>query len=343
MTTMHDVAKRAGVSISTVSHVINNSRAVSIESRKRVEEAMGELGYQPNTLARNLRRQQTQSIGMIVPDIANPFFAEIARGIEDSSFEKNYSVVLCNSEGDLKKQTTYTNLLIQNQVAGIVFVAAGVSTELVEDLRRRRVPLVVVDRAIPGVEVNTVMTNHYQGGCLATQHLVDLGHLRIACISAGSDLSPSADRETGYRETLRENRIPVRDELIVPGDFQYRSGYHAANLLLDLPNPPTAIFAGNDLMAIGCISSATERGLRIPEDLSVVGFDDVKLASFTNPPLTTIAQPKREIGSLAVKMLIARIADINAPIQTEQLDTKLIVRRSATERSMEASRVEFLS
>jgi LacI family transcriptional regulator len=135
----------------------------------------------------------------------------------------------------------------------------------------------------------------------------------------------------------------VRDELIIPGDFQYRSGYHAANLLLDLPNPPTAIFAGNDLMAIGCISSAAERGLLIPKDISVVGFDDVKLASFTNPPLTTIAQPKREIGSLAVKMLIARIADINAPIRTEQLDTRLVLRRSTTERSMEALKMGSLS
>ena len=328
MTTIRDVAERAEVSISTVSHVINNSRAVSDEARQKVEAAMTELGYKPNTLARNLRRQQTQSIGMLVPDSSNPFFAEIARGIEDASFEQNHSVILCNTEGDLEKQTTYTNVLIQNQVAGIVFVAAGISTELVVDLQRRRVPVVVVDREVPDVTVSTVLTNHYQGGRLATQHLIDLGHRRIACISAGSELSPSSDRVTGYQDILRENGLPIDEALIVWGDFQYESGYRAANELLGLAEPPTAVFACNDLMAVGCISAATARGLHIPEDLSVVGFDDVQLASFTNPPLTTVAQPKREIGALAVQMLMARIKDLDALPSLERLDTHLVIRNS---------------
>jgi len=328
MATMRDVAKQAGVSITTVSHVINNSRAVSNGARQRVETAMRELGYKPNTLARSLRRQQTHTIGMIVPDSANPFFAEIARGIEDASFEQNYNVVLCNTEGDLEKQISYTNVLIQNQVAGIVFVAAGVSTELVEDLQRRQVPLVVVDREVPDVAVDTVLTDHYQGGRLATQHLVDLGHRRIACISAGSELSPSSDRVTGYQDVLRENGLAVDEQLIMRGDFQYKSGFEAAQQLLALTEPPTAVFASNDLMAVGCISAATQQGLRVPEDLSVVGFDDVRLASFTNPPLTTIAQPKREIGTLAVEMLLTRINDLTAPIRYERLDTELKVRRS---------------
>lgn len=325
---MRDVAEKAGVSITTVSHVVNDSRAVGEETRQRVLEAMAELGYKPNALARNLRRQETSSIGMIVPDNANPFFAEIARGIEDASFSHNYSVILCNSEGDLKKQSTYTSLLIQNQVAGIVFVAAGVSTELVEELRRRRVPLVVVDREVANVQVDTVLTDHYQGGCLATQHLVDLGHRRIACITAGSDLSPSADRVTGYMDILKAQGLPLDEQLVVRGDFQYASGYRAARQLLALPDPPTAVFACNDLMAVGCISAATEQGLRVPEDLSVVGFDDIRLASFTNPPLTTIAQPKREIGDLAVKLLLARMRDLDAPARFERLGTELRVRRS---------------
>ncbi len=161
---MRDVARRAGLSISTVSHAINNTRAVSDESRQRVFQAMEELGYRPNALARSLRRQKTTTLGMIMPDSANPFFAEVARGIEDTSFAQNYSVILCNSDGDLKKQLAYTNVLIENRVAGILFVAAGISTELVNDLRRRRVPLVVIDREIPGAEVDTVLTNHAQGG-----------------------------------------------------------------------------------------------------------------------------------------------------------------------------------
>lgn len=328
MATMRDVARQAGVSISTVSHVINNSRAVSSGARERVEAAMAELGYKPNALARSLRRQQTHSIGMIIPDSANPFFAEIARGIEDASFSQNYHVVLCNTEGDLEKQITYTNLLIRNQVAGIVFVAAGISTELVEDLQQRQVPLVVVDREVPGVNVDTVLTDHYQGGRLATQHLVDLGHRRIACISAGSELSPSSERLTGYEDVLLENGLPVDEALIVRGDFQYKSGYEAGQKLLSLADPPTAVFAGNDLMAVGCISAVTQQGRRVPDDLSVVGFDDVRLASFTNPPLTTIAQPKREIGKLAVEMLLDRIHDLHSPARFERLDTELIVRCS---------------
>ena len=325
---MRDVAKRAGVSISTVSHVVNNSRPVSNSARQRVIQAMDELGYKPNALARSLRQQKTNSIGLIVPDSANPFFAEVARGIEDTSFDQNYSVILCNSDGNLDKQAIYTNLLIERQVAGILFVAAGVSTELVDDLHRRRVPLVIIDREIPNVSVDTVLTNHYQGGFLATQHLIDLGHLRIACISAGSELSPSAERVTGYRDALETSGITFDQSLVVRGDFQYESGYHAAHKLLQKEAPPTAVFASNDLMAVGCISAITESGMRVPDQISVVGFDDVKLASFSNPPLTTIAQPKREIGELATEILLARIQDLDAPQRFERLETSLIVRRS---------------
>jgi LacI family transcriptional regulator len=289
---------------------------------------MKTLGYKPNALAQNLRRQQTSSIGMIVPDSANPFFAEVARGIEDTSFEQNHSVILCNTDGDVDKQATHTDLLIKNQVAGILFVAAGISTELVEDLQARQVPLVVVDREVPDVAVDTVLTNHLQGGRLATQHLLDLGHRRIACISGGSDLSPSAERLTGYQQILQENDLPFDESLVMKGDFQYESGYRAAQQLLALADPPTAVFACNDLMAVGVISAATQLGLRVPQDLSVVGFDDVRLASFTNPPLTTIAQPTYEIGVIAATMLLEQAQNLAAPPRTRRLDTHLVIRSS---------------
>jgi LacI family transcriptional regulator len=294
---------------------------------------MEELGYKPNALARALRRQKSNTLGMIVPDSANPFFAEVARAIEDASFAQNYSVILCNSEGDLEKQQAYTNVLIENRVAGILFVAAGVSTELINDLSRRRVPLIVVDREVPGVEVDTVMTNHAQGGCLATQHLFDLGHRRIACIAGNSEVSPSAERLTGYQQTLKKNGLAYDEALVVKGDFQYESGYQATSYLLTLKAPPTAVFACNDLMAVGCISAASEFGLRVPDDFSVVGFDDVRLASFTNPPLTTISQPKAKIGTLATKMLLERLNDLDAPPRFERLDTQLRIRRSTAVRA----------
>jgi LacI family transcriptional regulator len=329
---MRDVAERAGLSVSTVSHVINNTRVVSDESRQRVMSAMEELGYRPNALARSLRRRKTNTLGMIVPDSANPFFAEVARAIEDASFAQNYSVILCNSEGDLEKQQAYTNVLIDNRVAGILFVAAGISTELVNDLERRRVPLVVVDREVPGVEVDTVMTNHAQGGSLATQHLINLGHRRIACIAGNSEVSPSAERLKGYRRSLEDNNLAHDERLVVKGDFQYESGYEATTRLLALEDPPSAVFACNDLMAVGCISAARQLGLRVPDELSVVGFDDVRLASFTNPPLTTIAQPIAEIGELATKMLLERLLDLDTPPRFERLDTVLRIRRSTATR-----------
>lgn len=323
---MRDVAQRAGVSVSTVSHVINNSRPVSDAYRQRVLQAMTELGYRPNALARSLRRQETSTLGLIVPDSANPFFAEIARAIEDASFAQNYSVFLCNSEGDLDKQRAYTDVLIEHRVAGIFFVAAGVSTELVNDLRRRRVPLVLVDREVPGSAVDCVLTDHAHGGRLAVEHLIELGHRRIGCISGDSELSPSADRLTGYRQALQNHDLPWDPELVQKGDFQFESGYRAAQALLKLADPPTAVFACNDLMAVGCMRAAAERGLTIPQTLSVVGFDDIRLASFTNPPLTTVAQPKVDIGTWATKLLLERIQDLDAPPQIQRLDNQLRIR-----------------
>lgn len=327
---MRDVAQLAGVSISTVSHVVNKSRGVSAEARAQVVQAMAQLDYRPNALARSLRRQKTHSLGMIVPDNANPFFAEIARAIEDYSFHHDYSVILCNSDGDLQKQAAYVDLLVERRVAGILFVAAGVSTELVDELQRQRVPLVVIDREVSGVAVDMVQTNHYQGGRLATEHLIALGHRRIGCIAAGSDLSPSAERLTGYKDALAAHGLAYDAALVIPGDFQFASGYRATEQLLSLEERPTAVFACNDLMAVGAIRAATARGLRVPDDLSIVGFDDISLASYTNPPLTTIHQPKREIGRLAMEMLLTRMSDPDAPPHSVRLETELVVRQSSS-------------
>lgn len=325
---MRDVAKRAGVSVTTVSHVINQTRPVSDELRGRVLAAMEELGYQPNTLARSLRRGETHTIGIIVPDSANPFFAEVARGIEDTSFEHGYSVILCNTDNDLDKESLYTNVLVKKQVDGILFVAAGLSAENIQALQGREMPLVIVDRQVPGVEVDSVLTDNTRGGWQATLHLIEFGHRRIGCIVGPSDLTPSAARVTGYRQALGESGIPYDEALIVKGDFQYESGYEAAHMLLTKDDPPTAIFACNDLMAVGALSNALEKGLEIPADLSVVGFDDVRPALYANPPITTVKQPKYEIGVLATRMLLERMRDPATPPRTRILDTHLVIRRS---------------
>lgn len=325
---MRDVAERAGVSVTTVSHVINETRPVSDDLRRRVLEAMHALGYQPNALARSLRRKETHTIGMIVPDSANPFFAEVARGIEDASFEQGYSVILCNSDGDLEKELLYTNVLSEKRVDGILFVAAGVSTEHIRALQARQMPLVVVDRDIPDVVVDSVLIHNARGGWLATQHLIELGHRRIGCITGPSDVTPSAERVIGYQQALQEAGIPLDEALIVKGDFQYESGYRAAQQLLALDDPPTAIFACNDLMAVGAISAAVELGFQVPARLSVVGFDDIRLASFANPPLTTVAQPKYEMGVVAMTMLLERMRERDMSPRRRLLDIRLVVRQS---------------
>ena len=325
---MRHVAKRANVSVTTVSHVINETRPVSDELRQRVLTAMDELGYQPNLLARSLRQGKTHTIGMIIPDNANPFFAEMARGVEDTSFEQGYSVILCNSDGNLDKELLYANVLAEKRVDGILFVVAGLSTKRILDLQARRMPLAVVDRDLPDAAVDSVLTDNAQGGWLATHHLVELGHHRIGCITGPSDITPSAERITGYRQALDENGIPVDKALIVRGDFQYDSGYQAASQLLQMDDPPTAIFACNDLMAIGVMSAALKLGLHIPADLSVIGFDDVRLASFANPPLTTIVQPKYEIGVIATTMLLERMHDLEMPARRRVFETNLLLRQS---------------
>lgn len=326
--TMRDVAERAGVSVTTVSHVINDTRPVSDELRRRVLASMANLGYQPNRLARSLRRGQTHTIGMIIPDSANPFFAEMARGVEDTSFENGYSVILCNSDGDLNKELLYTNVLTEKRVDGILFVAAGLSTDRIRDLQTQRTPLVVVDRDLPDAAVDSVLTDNAQGGWLAARHLIDLGHRRIACITGPSDVTPSAERVTGYRQAMKKAGIPVDESLVVKGDFQYDSAYRASIQLLQIKDPPTAIFACNDLMAVAVMSAALAEGRQVPGDLSVVGFDDVRLAAFANPPLTTIAQPKYEMGVVAATMLLERMRDLEMPAHRRVFETNLVTRRS---------------
>ena len=329
MPTIRQVAEKAGVSPTTVSHVINQTRFVSPEKRERVLAAMIELGYRPNALARSLRRGETHTIGLILPDSANPFFAEVGRSIEDAAFNLGYNVILCNSEGDLNKEILYVDVLSKKQVDGIIFVASGDQADSLKPLLIQSTPVVVVDRDLPEVAVDAVLTDNLNGGYLATQHLVELGHRRIACISGLSNLTPSAQRVVGYRTALLDAGLPVDENLIEQGDFHPESGRQATIHLLCLPEPPTALFVCNDLMAIGALCAAAEVGRHIPGDLAIVGFDDIDLASYTVPSLTTVAQPKTEIGRRAVQMLIDRIADKSRPVHRELLPAKLMVRQTS--------------
>jgi LacI family transcriptional regulator len=328
--TQNDVAQRAGVSQATVSLVLNKVSNTNIpeKTRLRVFTAIDELGYRPNILASSLRSGITQTLGLILPDIANPFFAEIGRSIENAAFEKNYNLILCNTEDDIERELLYVDVLCNRQVDGIIFVAAGDQSDSLQRVIRKNIPVVMIDRDLPGMEVDAVLTDNQLGGYQATHHLIQLGHRRIGCIAGPSSVTPSARRGEGYRAALAEHQIPIDEALFIRGDFHPHSGWTAARCMLALQAPPTAIFAGNDLMAIGAFRAITEAGLRVPKDISLVGFDNIELASYTNPPLTTVAQPIQEAGRMAVSIMLERIQKPGQNFHRVTLPTRLIIRNS---------------
>lgn len=329
--TQYDVARLAGVSQAAVSQVLNNSASASIpeETRQRIWKAVEIVGYQPNVLARSLRVGKTHMLGLIFPDSANPFFAEIGKHMENLAYTMGYSVILCNTGGDPERERFYADSLSRKQVDGIIFVAGGNRADCLALLLERDIPVVVVDRDLPDCSVDTVLLDNFHGGLLAVRHLLDLGHRRIGCITGPSNVNPSADRVSAYRVGLKERNIDVDEMLIRQGDFQMRSGWERALELLSLPERPTAIFACNDLMAIGVLRAAAEHNLSVPDDLSVVGFDNIELSSYTAPPLTTVAQPTNEIGVKAVTLLLERIKDHEREPRRELLEASLIVRGSS--------------
>jgi LacI family transcriptional regulator len=311
--------------------VINNTRLVSPETRERVLAAMAALNYRPNALARSLRQGKTNTLGLVLPDSANPFFAEISRSIEDEAFKKGYSVFLCNTELDTQRELFYVDVLSKKQVDGIIFVAAGDQADSLDFLLRRNMPVVMIDRDVPNVEVDAVLTDNQLGGFLATRHLIELGHTRIACIAGPTNITPSAERIIGYRTALEQAGIKIDDDLIVCGDYHPQSGMDLTHFLLKRDSRPTAIFALNDLMALGALRAAAEAGCTVPRDLAIIGYDDLDIAQFSNPPLTTIAQPKKEVGAQAINLLVDRISHKSRPPSRLVLAPELIVRRSTRE------------
>ena len=332
VTTIREVADRAGVSISTVSHVINDTRFVSGDLRERLGSAMRELNYRPNGVARSLRSGKSLTIGLMLPDSSNPYFAEIARGIQDAALAEGYTVLVGNTDGSLDREALYIDILLEKQVDGVILIAAGHSGSHIEALRRRGTPTGVVDRDSPESHVDSVQIDNHQGGRMATAHLLDLGHTRIACIGGPLEVYPSYDRVYGYMQALREAGIDTDPALVVNGDFRADGGFDAATHLLSLPERPTAIFACNDMMAIGALGAVTQLGLRCPEDVSLVGFDDIHLSRYTNPPLTTVSQPKQEMGREATRLLILRMSEPATTAQTVKLDASLVLRQSTTKR-----------
>jgi LacI family transcriptional regulator len=328
MPTIKQVAAHAGVSSATVSHVINGTRYVSENVREQVQKAMDELGYRPNALARSLRSGYTHTLGLVLPDSANPFFAEVGHSIEIAAFEAGYSVVLCNTENDFEKEALYVDVLTKKQVDGIIFVTTGERSDSLKNLVKMGIPTVVMDRDFPELELDVVLADNLQGGYQATQHLISLGHKRIGCIAGPSSLNSSSRRLVGYKQALQEANIVVNPELIMNGNFHPESGWEVGHKMLSQQDAPTAIFTCNDLMAMGALRAATELGLRVPYDLALVAYDDINLASYIIPALTTIKQPKAEMGLAALNFLLARIKDKQSAPQRVLLPVSLVIRDS---------------
>jgi LacI family transcriptional regulator len=328
MATIREVAERAQVSVATVSHVINRTRFVDPETQERVRLAIKTLGYRPNLLARSLRRRETRTIGLLVPDNANPFFGEFARVIEDAGFAEGYSVILCNSDRSETKEETYIDVLLAKQVDGIIFISSTDRLDILQHVLDAGVPVVVVDRDPADFSVNQVLVANEQGGYLAGQHLVELGHRRVGCIGGPSARNPSGQRVTGFERALREAGLALPPAAVVQGDFRYGGGEAGMQALLERDLGLTAVFATNDLMAIGALITLRRAGLRVPDDVSVIGFDNILQASTMIPPLTTIEQPVNALGQATVQLLLDQILKRTTSPACLTIPTRLVERES---------------
>jgi LacI family transcriptional regulator len=305
--TIKDVAREAGVSVGTASQALRASPAVREATRKRVLAVAKRLRYQPSAVARGLVTRRTHTVGLLISDIANPFFIRAVRAVEDVAQENGYTVILCNTDEDPAKEMQYLRVLMEKRVDGIILATTAGSLRSVRDVRWRRVPLVLFDRELSGIATDTVKVDGVLGGRLATQHLLDLGHRRIAIIHGPVVRSTGAERLQGYLEALKAAGIRPIPALIREGNFKQDSGRELARQLLHVSPAPTALFCTNNLMTVGALQTLGERGIRIPKDLSLVGYDDMEWWTLTHPPLTTVGQPVYDLGREAMRLLLEQI------------------------------------
>ena len=304
-----DVSRTAGVSISTVSHVLNGTRFVSPELTRRVHAAVTQLEYRQNDLARSLRTRQSYALGLVIPDVSNPYYPQIARGVQDAAAAAGYWVFLCNSDRKPESEVRLLAALEQRRADGVILDGSGPDPVLLAALRRATVPIVLVGSRIDEADMD-VVTVAANGGYEAVRHLIARGYRRIALIAGPPVPGPGQRRPAkarGYLQALEEAGLPPDPALIVEGDYTREGGAAAMRRLFSLPQQPDAVFAGNDLMAIGALMAARAAGRRVPDDLAIIGYDDIPEAAVTSPALTTVAVPKYEMGRAAARMLLDRL------------------------------------
>nr|WP_174806934.1 catabolite control protein A [Paenibacillus elgii] len=302
--TIYDVAREAGVSMATVSRVVNNNPNVKPQTRKKVFEAIERLGYRPNAVARGLASKKTTTVGVVIPDISNSIFSEVARGIEDIANMYHYNIILSNADKKKEKEIRVINTLLEKQVDGLLFMGGAITEEHIQAFKTSSVPVVLCatadeQRTIPSVDID-----HEKAAFDAVNVLLENGHRDIAMISGTlQDPANGYARYQGYKKALEAANIPLREDLVRIGNYRYESGLEVTKYFLELDNRPTAIFAATDEMAIGAIHTLQDNGLKVPEDMSVISVDNIRMASMVRPLLTTVAQPMYDIGAVAMRLL----------------------------------------
>lgn len=330
--TLNDIAQRAGVSASTVSRVLNGNfekYRISLKTKQLVVKAAKELQYHPNDLARSLRLKKTQTIGLVVPDISNPFFAYITHTVQNCVYISGYSLIVCITNEDLETEIRQIELLRRKGVDGYIIMPVGIKNEHIEELIKLNIPLVILDRSLEGLETNSVVVDNYKGAFQATEYLIKSGHKRIAIIQGLQNTYTNNERLRGYLDAISFYGIPKNDRYIVGNDFRKENGYIETKLLLTFEKPPTAIFATSDLITLGALQAIDEENCKIPDDISLVAFDDIDFAPYLVVPLTLVKQPRELMGEVAVKLLIE---DIKHKGKSEKkkivLNPELVIRKS---------------
>ena len=332
MSSITDVAAAAGVSKATVSRVLNGSSPyLRAATRQRVEQVIAELGFRPSGVARSLTSKRTQTVGLLISDVGNPFYADVIHGVEDQAIDRGYSVFLCNTNYDLQRGQALIHSLIDRRVDGVLLMSSSMSIAWLTELANQHVPAVVVDWNVKAVrqDLSAIQIDFRPGIQAAVQHLIDLGHRRFAHISGPLTLRTSRVRRDVFLQALSKLSIAAKSVAVIEGDYHLDGGRDAARRLLDQARPPTAIFAANDLMALGAISGAQMLGLRVPSDVSIIGLDDIAQAAQTNPPLTTVALPRYDIGTQAIHLLFGLLDRSAAAVPIiARVETHFVIRES---------------
>lgn len=324
------VAEKAGVSIATVSRVINHSPSVNPQTRIKVEKVIKDLKYSPNRVAKRLRNRNASSnlLGVLIPDIQNPFYVDVLRGIEDIAYNNKYALIMCNFSQDEMKEKMYIDILQSESIDGLIAAPTHEHDQKVVNIVKGGLPLVCVDRGLLDVDVDVVKVDNHKGAYSAVEHLAKKNYKRIAFISGIPKLPSSREREQGYRDALKDNNLLISEELIKHGDSRHESGVKLCAELLDLPEPPDAVFTGNNLITLGALETIHKKGLKIPQEIAVMGFDDMYWSISLNPPLSAVRQPAYEIGKCAAEQLIQRINNPDRPTSNMILKTELMLRSS---------------